>query len=464
LFNVDKNSLVLGNKRKTANEILDKIKKIYLELPYWLKPGIYKWNEGEIVIDNGCRCMSEATTINSGISFTFHCILADEFAHIPPNILDSFYNNIFPTVTAAKARFMITSTQNGYNLFYRLYMASVRGENEYKPFKTDWWEVPEWNPDERCWEKRDEKWHALQVANYGSEEAFNRQFGTNFDISSNTLIARNILSKKMQSAVQFVNKELPGVTNASSYFWDPDYEPLEQLRNDFFVITIDLAEGLGQDYTTYMFNKLDVSGEDIKLKCIGYYSNNYSNIDQNMLALAELCDKYCDINRYLVSYEANIYGELFKRLLFNYIEDNNPRNFDESVLVKYYTDDKLSKFNYGVKMTTASKTKCCRFFKMQYESGKIENNSTIFLNEIQLFCDNKGNGTYQASFGHDDAVMSQMQIILVQDTLQYGELVELCNSGLVQQETTSFNFFEEYVDYSTMDADKNFYNRLNGRF
>lgn len=183
-----------------------------------------------------------------------------------------------------------------------------------------------------------------------------------------------------------------------------------------------------------------------------------------MLALAELCDKYCDINRYLVSYEANIYGELFKRLLFNYIEDNNPKNFDESVLVKYYTDDKLTKFNYGVKMTTASKTKCCRFFKMQYESGKIENNSTIFLNEIQLFCDNKGNGTYQASFGHDDAVMSQMQIILVQDTLQYRELVELCNSGLVQQETTSFNFFEEYADYSTMDADKNFYNRLNGRF
>ena len=32
LFNVDKNALVLGNKRKTAVEILDKAKKIYLEL------------------------------------------------------------------------------------------------------------------------------------------------------------------------------------------------------------------------------------------------------------------------------------------------------------------------------------------------------------------------------------------------------------------------------------------------
>ena len=92
LFNIDKNALVLGNKRKTAVEILDKAKKIYLELPYFLKPGIYKWNEAEIVLDNGCRLMAEATTINSGISFTFHCVLADEFAHCPPNILDKFYS------------------------------------------------------------------------------------------------------------------------------------------------------------------------------------------------------------------------------------------------------------------------------------------------------------------------------------------------------------------------------------
>ena len=68
LFNTDKNTLVVGNKRKTAVEVLDKIKKIFLELPFFLKPGIYKWNESEIVFDNGCRIMAEATTINSGIS------------------------------------------------------------------------------------------------------------------------------------------------------------------------------------------------------------------------------------------------------------------------------------------------------------------------------------------------------------------------------------------------------------
>jgi hypothetical protein len=117
--------------------------------------------------------MAEATTINSGISFTFHCVLADEFAHVAPNILDQFYNNLFPTITAAKARFMITSTQKGYNLFYRIYKAAEAGLSEYAAFKTDWYEVPEWDPDNKCWVQRDEAWHQLQVANYGSEEAFN---------------------------------------------------------------------------------------------------------------------------------------------------------------------------------------------------------------------------------------------------------------------------------------------------
>ena len=49
-------------KGKTAAEILDKVKKIYLEVPYFLKPGIYKWNMGEIVLDNGCRILTAATS------------------------------------------------------------------------------------------------------------------------------------------------------------------------------------------------------------------------------------------------------------------------------------------------------------------------------------------------------------------------------------------------------------------
>ena len=148
---------------KLLSKFLIKLKRYILSSHTYLKPGIYKWNEGEIVLDNGCRLMAEATTINSGISFTFHCVLADEFAHIQPTLLRNSITTCSQQLLR-KARFMINITQNGYNLFCRLYKGCRRQVYLNMHFKTDWNEVPEWNPDKRCWEKRDEDWHQLQVS------------------------------------------------------------------------------------------------------------------------------------------------------------------------------------------------------------------------------------------------------------------------------------------------------------
>lgn len=459
LFNYDKNALVLGNKRKTANEILDKIKKIYLELPYYLKPGIYKWNEGEIVLDNGCRCMAEATTINSGISFTFHCILADEFAHIPGTILEPFYNNLFPTITAAKARFMITSTQNGYNLFYRLYKYAEQGISEYKPFKTDWDEVPEWNPDTCCWEVRDEKWHQQQVANYGSEEAFNKQFGTNFDINANTLINAKFIKKIRPSAIQFENKEIPGVEYSEHFYWAPTFEPASDLRKCHTVITIDIAEGLDQDYTTYVFNRIINNAGDTE--CIGVFHANDLSTEQCTIALQELICFHMDQERTLISLERNLFGELFVTQLLKNVEDNENnylgQTFDQGILIKYWNKN-MTEYTYGIKITSGNKTKGCVLFKMDYERGKIINKSTLFLDEIENFCDNKGNNTYQSSFGHDDVVMAQMQLVFAKQSLQWKNLLDDYAAGLT--DVNNDKVYNPY-DMSEMVSNPELTNQLN---
>ena len=455
LFNIDKNALVLGNKRKTAIEILDKAKKILIELPFFLRPGIYKWNEAEIVLDNGCRLMCEATTINSGIGFTFHCVLADEFSHMPPNIMEPFYNNLFPTITAARARFMITSTQNGYNLFYRLYMSAVAGDNEYKPFKTDWDEVPEWNPDKRCWEKRDEAWHKLQVANYGSEEAFNAQFGTSFDVSAKTLIGRKSLQQNKQDLVEFVEKDLFGIPNSNCYVWHPDYEPMEQLKKDYIVMTVDLAEGGGGDYTVATIYRM-VNTDADNLECVGYFRSNKVLREQFSYSLQTLICKYMNPDRALLSYEKNTYGELFYRDLMDNMEKDRfiSQIFDPSVLVKYYNDTG-SRFVYGIKLTSNNKTAYCLLFKESYERNKIVNNDTRFYNELLTFIDD-GSGHYSASVGHDDLVMSSVQLEFVKSTLQYKLLRGEFGSGVELAapdeniynpfETSPYQFNQSYED------------------
>ena len=451
LFNVDKNALVLGNKRRTAVEILDKAKKIFIELPYFLRPGIYKWNEGEIVLDNGCRLMAEATTINSGISFTFHCVLADEFAHVQPNIMDKFYNNLFPTITAGKARFMITSTQNGYNLFYRLYKAAEAHENEYAPFKTDWDEVPEWNPDKQCWEKRDEEWHRMQVANYGSEEAFNAQFGTNFDVNSNTLIDTKIIRRLEKNGVEFINRELPGVSYADKFYWHPDYD-INNLRKDFFVITTDISEGVSGDDTVYMLNKLCIKPNDnfIYTEAIGYFKYNKVNAQQATTVLKEFCSNYLDINRYLVSLEYNLYGELFAKYIIDNIEKDpqNVHRFNEDIIMKYWNDE-MTKFTLGKKITAKSKQLGTALFKQYFEREEIVNTSIQFLSQLSNFCDTKGNGTYAASFGHDDLVMAQLQMVFVMENPQYKSLCQMFLATINAIEVN--NTYNPYEDININD-------------
>ena len=415
-FNVDKNALVLGNKRKTAVEILDKAKKIFIELPYFLKPGIYKWNEAEIVLDNGCRLMAEATTINSGISFTFHCVLADEFSHISPNILDKFYNNLFPTITAGRARFMITSTQNGRNLFYRLYKAALAGENEYKAFTVTWDMIPEWNPDKRCWEKRDEAWRLKQIANYGSEEAFNSQFGTNFDISSNTLISQKILSKKSLSTIDFIEKDIPGVSNSHSFFWHPQFDPTT-LKNEHIVITGDLAEGIEKDYTIFLIHRMIEPGSG-KLECVGYFRANDICREDFTRSLQELIVYHCDQNKTLLSFEKNTYGDLFhKQLIDNAEKIQHISGFDQSILVRYYNESQ-TKYVTGIKITSGNKSNHCRLFKESFEKGLIINDSSHMALELGNFNDT-GNGHFKAAFGHDDLVMASVQLEFVKETLQY---------------------------------------------
>lgn len=455
LFNIDKNALVLGNKRKTAVEILDKAKKIYLELPYFLKPGIYKWNEAEIVLDNGCRLMAEATTINSGISFTFHCVLSDEFAHIQPNIMDKFYNNLFPTITAGKARFMITSTQNGYNLFYRLYKAAEAGINEYAPFKTDWYEVPEWNPEKRCWEKRDEAWHQMQVANYGSEESFNKQFGTNFDVSANTLISMKIMNKKNQHLFEFVEKEMPGVPYSNAWKWHPEFDPID-CRKEYLVCTTDIAEGAGGDYTVCSVHRMIEPGTD-KLECIGYFRSNTLTRELATLSIQTFVSLMCHPDRTLLSFERNVYGDLFIRLLQDNFDKNVPgcQNYDNSLLVKYYNDT-FTKFEYGIKITSGNKSKYCLLYKEAYENDVLINDSAEYMVELNNFTD-KGNGTYAAAFGHDDMVMTEVQLMFVKSTLQYKLMKDDFESNFtIEMPDTIYNPFEDNDPYRLIYQARNF--------
>lgn len=147
LFNKNKGIMIVANKGNTVQEIIEKIKGIYMLLPFFLKKGIVNWNLTSIIFDNGCRIKTEKRTKEPAIGFTIDLLYLDEFAHIPPNIINPYYTAVIPILSSIEnSRLIITSTPKGLNLFHKLLVESELPEddpnwNGFKSLRVYWWQM-----------------------------------------------------------------------------------------------------------------------------------------------------------------------------------------------------------------------------------------------------------------------------------------------------------------------------------
>lgn len=447
LFRNDRNALILSKSGPAGQDLIKKIKDMYLYLPYHLKLGTLKWNQSEIAFDNNSTISTEAFSPTAGLGKTINFLILDEFAWCPPNDVELFYNNILPTVTAdTSSNICIMSTQNGFNLFYKLWHAAETGKSMYAPFKVDWWQVPQWDPENHIWKKRDNAWKVMMVGVLGSEEAFYYQYGTQFSASDKCLVSRECLGKIRDLTYLF---ETP--TDDSWYFslhktelkFKKDYD-LHWLKIGWFIILVDLAEGGGNDFTT--FNIIEVIGKD-KFEQVGYWHCNTIDLEQASLEFWVLYGQLFNPNKTIVSVEWNTYGALFYNYLKNLNEPEympeaswrwqvNPLGeFDLANLIRYKKgsqEDNIANLNGfknsktipGIRLSHATKISACALLKMMLEKFDIIITDLLTVSELENFEDKNGNGSYAAAYGHDDLIMTFVQLPLLKNTTKYKDFME----------------------------------------
>ena len=85
---------------------------------------------------------------------------------------------------------------------------------------------------------------------------------------------------------------------------------------------------------------------------------------------------------------------------------------------------------------------------MLFEKKQVNTTDIITLGELENFEDKNGNGTYKASYGHDDIIMTFVQIPMVMQTLKYKNLLEeieesritgIINNKWMQKSTEDIN-------------------------
>jgi hypothetical protein len=432
LFNFDKNSLILSNKGSTTTEIIDKGKTILENLPFFLKPGVLKWDVFNTKFDNGCRIIGQTTTKKAAIGFTIHLLFMDEFAHIPNNFINTFYENVYPTVSASRnSKVIITSTPNGFNKFYDIYSAAEAGLSEFTPFRVDWWDVP----------NHDDDWMKREIANLGSEEAFNRQYGNQFISSSSLLLSSHSLKKMMQDQTEYVFYNIPefedlGI-NYDGLVWHPDFdlenEPAD--NENYWLFSVDIAEGNGGDYSVVNIFKVELMDETdfkkiitpgsfidfFRIKQVGVFRNNgYSIEDFAKIIYVLGFDVFYSENLKIII-EWNMFGsELLKRLETVFPRRNN---FDEETLVKFKHRADARVLNFGLKVKRDNKPIICQNFKKLISQNRITLSERQTIKEATTF-GKLPNGSYAGQLGNDDLIMSSINSSEFFTTGDFSEFVE----------------------------------------
>jgi hypothetical protein len=427
LFNHDKNAMILANVGDTAEELMDKIKHIIKGLPFFLKPGMQVNNVMSMRFDNGCRILAKTTTKTSGIGFTIHFLYMDEFAHINPNFIEAFFRSTYPTVSSSKvSRIIITSTPNGMNKFYEIYQLALEGKNSFNPIRVDWWQVP----------GRDDEWKQREIANLGSEELFNQEYGNQFLSSSTLLLGSNELKKIKRNETEFSWKEIECLhdteINYENLIWHPKFN-LEECDSPGkrYVFSIDLSEGNKGDYTVLnifkvtplprtIIEKIDDYEDEsdfFGLVQVGLFRDNSVNLEDFMKIVMTMCLKLFSPDRIKIALEMNYKGDIFYEKLIS--KDDF---YEEMFLFTKHTEN-ARYAKPGIKYNEKIKLKYCELLRSLVRRDRIiitERKYTVM--ELFSFGLNS-RGTYSAQSGHDDVAMSLVNLSGLFDGYDFGQMV-----------------------------------------
>ena len=356
VFNDSTNIGILANKAATARDLLGRLQTAYENLPKWMQQGIISWNKGSLELENGSKILAASTSASAVRGMSFNILFLDEFAFVPNHIAESFFASVYPTITSGKnTKVIMVSTPHGMNHFYRYWHDAERGKNEYIPTEVHWSEVP----------GRDQVWKEQTIANT-SEQQFKVEFECEFLGSINTLIN----PAKLKNLVY----ENPVQKNAGLDI----HEPPQKDHN--YLITVDVARGLGNDYSAFIV--FDITNYPYNI--VAKYRNNEI---KPMLFPSVIEDVAKGYNNAFLLIEVNDIGDQVASILNYDLEYENilmasMRGRNGQVVGTGFSGKKTQ---LGVRTTAAVKKLGCSNLKTLLEDDKILVKDYDIISELTTF-------------------------------------------------------------------------------
>jgi len=394
MFIPDSTILVAAHKYAGSQEIMQRIRYSYEDVPDFIRPGVYSYNKGSIDFDNSSRIVSTTTTENTGRGLSISLLYLDEFAFVKPSIAKEFWTSISPTLATGGGA-IITSTPNSdedqFAMIWRDANKTIDdygnetdvGRNGFFAFRAYWNEHPE----------RDEKWRQEELGRIGAER-FAREHDCEFVINDETLIDSRVLASLRPIHVLEKHGQVKWYTKPQ--------------KGHNYLIALDPSLGTGGDNAAiqvfeiptmkqvaeWMHNKTPVQGQIKILRDITYY------------IAEEIGAKNLDTPQIWFSIENNTLGEAALVV----IDDLGEEQFKGIFLSETKKHGNSRRFRKGFNTTHKSKLLACSRLKNLIETDKIEIKSKNLISELKTYI--ARGQSYAAKDGETDDLVSATLLIV----------------------------------------------------
>jgi len=327
-------------------------------------------------------------------------------------------------------------------------------------------------------------WKEEAIKDIGGEDAFNQEYGLRFINASKSLLNEAIIDELLKGKKNYTYSEI----YEFSKFLKFSYEGLKWIDDDEifipikrkeyrFVVSVDISEGLGQDYSVINIFKIEPKSKEVidiqklsyksivnfyRLEQVGIFRSNIVSVKQLAELLYVLVFEYLNPENTKVVLELNNYGNTLLAEMPHVFDGNN--NYGSSIFVRYKHRSDSNEEKIGLKVGE-NKNLLVKDYQdlMSSKSFTINNEETI--REITTFVKHTttaGNTRYAADVGHDDTVMTIVNATSIFTKNDFREAIEDYHNSILDKSLKSYIDeclrgvdYVESVDYSQVLKIKN---------
>lgn len=424
LFTKNHNIAILANKEDQAKEILERIKLAYEEIPNYIKAGVWDFTKEQVKLTNGSKIFVSTTSADAIRGKSVNLLFIDEFAHVRKEIADDFFKSIIPTLSSSKkSKLVIVSTPKGTeNKFYDIFSNAEKKKSNWEHVKIYWHQIP----------GRDETWKKEQLEAISYDMSmWNQEFDLHFLEDGTAALNLEVIER------------LKNMCIPAEFTYDfGDYMVWhEPAPHRIYSIGVDVAEGVGQDYSVAQI--LDITDPTNIIHCATFATNKL----QPYIFAEKLNQIARSWGRPFLCIERNKEGGQVVDAM------SEVHQYDNIIHYTMKSDKRGVYQNLGIFCHQNSKytgIMNMKYFIEHLEAVKLFDISTV--KEFETFI-RKENKTWGAKKGHhDDRIMSLIwALILLEkdiaerylEVLEYDETGKPCRILDPNQEISNISFYNK---------------------